>query len=91
MGFEHIGVLIGVLTFLGGLLAWYRGAVEKNYASKRDWEHVRRNQENLTKNLETLFREFDNRFDQTNNQLLELKGMFYASLTKNRHLEDRRD
>lgn len=88
MGLEHVATLIGILTFLGGILAWYRGAVEKNYASKRDWEHVRRNQENLTKNLEILFKEFDGRFDQLDHELLEIKAMFYASLGIHK---DRRD
>lgn len=82
MGIEQAGILIGILTFLGGLLAWYKGSVEKEYASRRDWEHVKTNQRELVKSLDFLFKEFDNRFDQINSQMLEIKAMFYASIKK---------
>lgn len=39
---RHIGTVIAVVTFLGGLLAWYRSSVETSIVMRRDWEHVKK-------------------------------------------------
>lgn len=91
MSLEAAAALIGILTFIGGLIAWYRGAVQKEYASQRDWEHVKNNQKQLVENLNFIFKEIDerfdkiveyqdNRFDKIDGQLIEVKSMFFASL-----------
>lgn len=91
MSLETAAALIGILTFIGGLIAWYRGAVQKEYASQRDWEHVKNNQKQLVENLNFIFKEVDekfdkiieyqdNRFDKIDSQLIEVKSMFFASL-----------
>lgn len=100
---ETIAALIGIFTFVGGLIAWYRGAVQKEYASQRDWEHVKNNQKQLIENLNFIFKEIeekfdrlideqDVRFDKIDSQLIEIKSMFYASLglkkRKSEHEED---
>lgn len=85
---EYIGITIGILTFIGGLLAWYKGAVEKDYASKRDWGHVKNSQQQLSQNVGFLFKDMDARFDRVDAQLLELKGMFYASLSRQERQRD---
>lgn len=82
MGVEYIGAIVGFLTFLGGFIAWYRASVESNVSLKRDWGHLKKNQEQMIQNINFLSKEIDDRFDQTNNQLLELRGMFYASLSR---------
>ncbi|AFZ32218.1 hypothetical protein Glo7428_3758 [Gloeocapsa sp. PCC 7428] len=85
MGLEMLGTLIGAVTFLGGVLAWYRSSVETNYAQKREFNHLRNNQEQLSENLKFIAKEMDSRFDGVQSQLLELKGMFYASLRGGTH------
>lgn len=56
---EWTSTIIGVSGFLGGLLLWYRGAIEKRYAADRDFAHLRRNQEQLLQNLAVLSDEID--------------------------------
>lgn len=80
MGIEVIGTTIGVVTFVGGVLAWYRSSVEASYAARREFNHLKNNQEQLAENLQFIAKEMDSRFDSVSSQLLELKGMFYASL-----------
>lgn len=80
--FEYAAALIGILTFIGGIVAWYRGAVQKAYASQRDWEHVKNNQRELVQNLNFLFKELDSRLDRIDSQNTELKGMLYALLRR---------
>lgn len=97
---EYIGVGIAVLTFIGGIFAWYSAAVRKEYASQRDWEHLKNNQRQFQENLNFLFKdmgqdienmrsEHDKRFDKIDAQGVKLESMFYASLVnKKRKAED---
>ena len=91
LSLEAVAASIGIFTFVGGLIAWYRGAVQKEYASQRDWEHIKNNQKQLIENLNFIFKEIDEsfdkiideqdiRFDRVDSQLIEIKSMFYASL-----------
>ena len=56
---DWVSTLIGIAGFLSGLVLWYRGAVEKQYASQRDFAHLRRNQEQLLQNLGSLSEDID--------------------------------
>lgn len=44
---EWLAFGMGLSSFIGGGILWYKGAVEKQYASQRDFQHIRRNQEQL--------------------------------------------
>jgi len=79
---EYATAIIGITTFIGGSIAWYKGAIEKQYAAQRDFNHLRRNQEQLIQNLDTLFKESDRRFDTIERQLVEIKGIFYSFLRR---------
>jgi glutaredoxin 2 len=46
-----VSLFLGVAGFSSGVILWYRGAIEKRYASERDFAHLRRNQEQLIANL----------------------------------------
>lgn len=81
-GIEYAGAIIGIVTFIGGIVAWYRGAIQKEYASQRDWQHIKTNQKELVQNLNFLFNELDGRLDRMDNQIVELKGMMYALLRR---------
>jgi hypothetical protein len=81
MQYINVGSLLGIITFLGGLLAWYRGSVEKSYAAKRDFGHLKKSLETLITNLETLRAEDDRRFDELKDRQLEIKAMLYSAFT----------
>jgi len=69
------GGIIGILTFAGGTLAWYSGAIEKRYAAQRDFQHLRKNQEQIASTINSLFKEQDRRFDEIERETLELKAL----------------
>lgn len=72
---DWIPLIIGVVTFLGGILAWYTGAVEKKYAAQRDFAHLKNNQLNISNNIAGLLKEQDRRFDQLDKNDLEMKNL----------------
>jgi len=74
--------VIGVVTFLGGTLAWYSGAIEKRYAAQRDFGHLKRNQENISREVGELFKEQDRRFDQLEKENAEIKSLLMSALTR---------
>lgn len=63
MSLEIVGAVIAVLTFLGGILAWWSANVEKQYAAKRDFEHLKRNYEQIAQTLKVIHEDMDDRFD----------------------------
>ena len=72
-----IALGIGVITFLGGALAWYAGAVEKRYAAQRDFQHLRRNQEQINNGINTILKDQDRRFDTIEKELSESKMLIH--------------
>ncbi len=60
---EHIPVIMGVISFVGGAVAWYSAAVKKRYASERDFNHLKRNYESLSTNIASLSDLLDQRLD----------------------------
>lgn len=99
MSLETAAALIGIVTFIGGLIAWYRGAVQREYASQRDWEHVKNNQKQLAANLDFIFKEIeqkldrivddhDKRFDKIDVSQIKLESMFFASLGLKKKRQD---
>jgi len=75
---EHITLLMGVCTFIGGLIALYGAAVRKQYASERDFNHLKRNYESLSGNIASIDRMIDDRLDKNDMQLVEIKVLILA-------------
>lgn len=70
---DQITLVMGILSFVGGLIALYGAAIKKQYASERDFNHLKRNYENLTHNVETLSKMEDQRFDDIEKILIEMR------------------
>ena len=77
-----LSVGLGLASFLGGLLLWYRGAVEKQYAAQRDFGHLKRHYEQMGQNLVTLTREFDRRFDDLEADIKDVKSFLNVLITR---------
>jgi len=45
------GFLLGLLTALAGLFAYYKNSLKKSYAAERDFQHLKRNQEQMVQML----------------------------------------
>lgn len=79
---EWIPLAIGIITFLGGTLAWYSGAVEKRYAAQRDFAHLRENQKQISQGVSDLFKEQDRRFDELERESTEIKSLIMNLLMR---------
>lgn len=56
---EWLAFGMGLSSFIGGGILWYRGAIEKQYAAQRDFQHLRRNQEQLKQATEIISDEME--------------------------------
>jgi hypothetical protein len=85
-----IGALVSVLSavsLIGGMVAYYRASVRKEYASERDMNHLKNNQIQLSGNIEQLWRLMDNKFDDL---LVEIK-LLRSSIEYSERQEHRRE
>lgn len=66
---------ISVITFVCGLFAWFRGAVEKEYAAKRDFGYLKNNYAQMSANLGTIHKDLEERLEDLEKDLIEIKGL----------------
>lgn len=71
---------MGLFSFTGGLILWYRGSVEKRYAAERDFKHLQRNYEQLCSGLVDLDEKVDEKTAHLLTHFLEIKGLLFAVL-----------
>lgn len=64
--------IISLVTFIGGVLAYQRASARKEYASERDFNHLKNSMAQTTKNIEELWRQGDTRFDHIDLRLTEI-------------------
>ncbi|GAX43448.1 hypothetical protein NIES4075_44610 [Tolypothrix sp. NIES-4075] len=57
---------------LGGIL-WYANARTKEYAAKRDFDHLRNNQKEISNGIAHLMGEMEDYFRELNRDILEIK------------------
>ena len=81
-GLELFALIASALTFMGGLVMWYAGAVKKSYAAQRDFDHLKGSYKQIAANLDAVSREQDGRFDQLALELKEVKGLLTAIIVK---------
>ncbi|MEL6553592.1 MAG: hypothetical protein AAFQ63_09055 [Cyanobacteria bacterium J06621_11] len=79
---EHVPLFMGIISFIGGAATWYGAAVKKNYASERDFNHLKRNYEGLTANVGAMDKMLDDRLDRIELQIAEAKALQQAILTQ---------
>lgn len=71
---QLLPILLGLITFVGGCLAWYSAAVVKRYAAQRDFQHLTRSYEQLAANQSTILKELDNRFDRLDRDIGDVRN-----------------
>lgn len=74
LSLEVIGFLISVVNLSAGFLLWYSATVKKDYAAKRDFEHLKRQYEALASNQAQILTEVDRLSDAVNLGQLEIKN-----------------
>ncbi|MEM9150665.1 MAG: hypothetical protein AAGB19_09455 [Cyanobacteria bacterium P01_F01_bin.3] len=80
--FEHIPLLMGVVSFIGAGLTWFDATIRKRYASERAVGHLTKNYESLSANVGHMDRMLDERLDAVQRENLELKMMLQVLITK---------
>ncbi len=79
---ELVALVFSITTFVGGCVMWFQGAVKKNYAAQRDFDHLKNSYHQLASNQQAILKELDGRFDQTVLELKEIKGFLTAIMLK---------
>lgn len=75
LSLETLISLMSIATFLGGAIAWYSAKIQKGYAAKRDFEHLKRNFEQLSSAQGLIMKELDTRFDSLQLHMIEIKSL----------------
>lgn len=73
--FEHAALVVGVITSIGGGVAWYSAFVRKQYAAERDFQHLKRNYETMRDALSALEDDLDKRLDKVDLQQVHMTAM----------------
>lgn len=68
-------MLLGVLAMIGGGVAWYRGMVRKEYASERDFGHLKGKVESLSHAIAQSMDEDDRHYEALRDRLDVQSGM----------------
>lgn len=77
-----VSLVVGLVTSIGGGVAWWRAVVRKQYAAERDFGHLKRNYQQLAQGVDLLYKEGDKRFDRLDLEMVELKGLLAAVLAR---------
>ena len=73
---------IGIITFIGGVALWYRGAVENKYAAQRDLGLLKRNFENHSMTVLEQGKDIDRRFDGLEADTREVKILLQVLVSR---------
>lgn len=72
---ELFSILLGIISILGGGLAWYGASVRKGYAAEREFGHIKNSISQLSENMRVLADELDD----GHKTLIELKTLILAN------------
>ena len=81
---EHISLIMGICSFVGGGIALYGAAVKKQYASERDFNHLKNNYQNLSGNIATLSDFLDSKLDNIAKTLTQIETRQSVILSQTR-------
>lgn len=84
---ELITIVTGLIATLGGAIAWYRSTIRKEYASERDFNHIRREIQSLSQAIAHHADETEQQYQSLRDQLIinsqimgEIRSYIYAKL-----------
>lgn len=75
-----LSLIMGLASFLSGILFWYKGSIEKRYAAQRDFGHLKRNYEQLSQGVADLGEDMDQRLDSIDKRLQEISMILQFKL-----------
>jgi NAD/NADP transhydrogenase beta subunit len=77
-----IGFLISLVTFSGGVIAFWRGSVVKSYAAERDFNHLKNNQLQIGEAIAMLSRDVDENQHKIDVELAQIKTLLTVVIAK---------
>jgi hypothetical protein len=69
-----IATTLGLVSLIGGALAYVRASARKGYAAERDMNHFKNNQKQLIHAIETYTHETDQEIRNLHEQLIEINA-----------------
>ncbi|MEL6260459.1 MAG: hypothetical protein AAFR12_05270 [Cyanobacteria bacterium J06626_6] len=79
---NHIPLVMGLLSFVGGLAAWYKAEVKRRYGAERDANHLKTAYEALAANVAHLDKMLDQRLDAVQREHMELKSLLQILIAR---------
>jgi len=70
---EKITLIIGVSTFIGGIIQLYGAMLRKRFSAERAVAHMERNYAGLILNIEALSTIHDDNFDELKERLMKIE------------------
>ncbi|WP_204150826.1 hypothetical protein [Leptolyngbya sp. CCY15150] len=87
---SYASILMGLVATISGAIAWYRSTVRKQYASERDFNHIRSSIAQLAQGIadqdkftEEHLSRLSNRIDTMNSTMTEIKVYLMAKMGDN--------
>ena len=87
---SYASILMGLVATISGAIAWYRSTVRKQYASERDFNHIRNSIAQLAQAIadqdkftEEQLSRLNSRIDTLNSTLTEIKVYLLAKMGDN--------
>jgi len=69
-----VATTLGLISLVGGILAYVQAATRKQYAAERDMNHFKNNQQQLSRNIEYYREQTDERLQLLHDELIEIKA-----------------
>lgn len=69
-----VATTLGLLSLVGGAIAYIRSSTKKAYAAERDMNHFKNNQIQLARNVDYYREQTDERLQQIHDELIEIKA-----------------
>ncbi|MEL6605361.1 MAG: hypothetical protein AAFP20_19280 [Cyanobacteria bacterium J06614_10] len=79
---NYIPLVMGLLSFIGGVAAWYKAEVRRRYGAERDTNHLKTAYEGLATNVGHLDQMLDQRLDAIQREHMELKSLLQLVILK---------
>jgi hypothetical protein len=69
-----VATTLGLLSLIGGGIAYIRASTKKAYAAERDMNHFKNNQVQLARNIDYYREQTDEKLQSIHDELIEIKA-----------------
>lgn len=69
-----VATTLGLVSLVGGVVAYVRSSTRKQYAAERDMNHFKNNQQQIARNVDYYREQTDEKLQQIHDELIEIKA-----------------